>query len=92
MILFGITELWLSFWSEVHYNSLYTSGGDILITLKWIFLLTLSYLHCQKCCQTISLYFIPSMNLQMFLLEYQRKSIGSSREMADYEIIWRTEF
>lgn len=44
MILFGITELWLSFWSEVHYNSLYTSGGDVLITLKWIFLLTYSIL------------------------------------------------
>lgn len=27
-----LTEVWLSFWSEVHYNSLYASGGQKLIS------------------------------------------------------------
>jgi len=28
MILVWTVELWLSFWSEVHYNSLYATGGN----------------------------------------------------------------
>jgi len=36
---FSAVELWLSFWSEVHYNSLYELQGQLLLTssLRHIF-------------------------------------------------------
>lgn len=72
----------------MHYNSLYTTGGDSFL----IFLLATSIFTSEVLSNNISLSFVRSMNLQMFLLDYRRKSIGSSRQMADYQIVPRTEF
>lgn len=72
-------ELWLSFWSEVHYNSLYERGGEDA---------QLSY-QCSaygdfSCLQFLALnnerHFGGFCFLQMSLLESHEKSIGFSED------------
>ncbi|KAF9587440.1 hypothetical protein IFM89_002621 [Coptis chinensis] len=68
--------LWLSFWSEVHYNSLYSNGGDRLLPLYFCLLF-----HCFPFPPNICIHKRNQSLVcsQMFLLELHEKSIGSSR-------------
>lgn len=34
LTLYCFSEVWLSFWSEVHYNSLYATGGNVINSVR----------------------------------------------------------
>lgn len=91
----SILELWLSFWSEVHYNSLYGSGGMTCCISYCFFLLVIIFSKFDFCFLLISgwlmriitntnlpsilFYTLFSMFCQMSLLKPPKRSIGFFR-------------